>query len=224
MADITEIFDHKKLVKEKLIPFGFEINPDQHFYYYQKILPGSDFVFTIQITEQGSITTEVMDPVLNEPYILHLTKAVGGFVGNVREQYKKILSEIAENCFIPDVFQNPQSKQILAYIAETYGDELEFLWKKFDDNAILRRKDNQKWYAVLMTISKRKLGIHSDQIAEIIDLRIQPEQIKSLIDHQSYFPGWHMNKKNWYTVILDHSVPTEELCRRIDQSYLLAKK
>ncbi|MDE6730603.1 MAG: MmcQ/YjbR family DNA-binding protein [Oscillospiraceae bacterium] len=224
MTDMTEIFKHKKLVKEKLIPFGFEIHPEQHFYDYQKILPGSDFILTVRISEQGEIFTEVIDPVLHEPYILHLTDAVGEFVGNVREQCQKILSEIAENCFIPDVFQNPQSKQILAYVRETYGDELEFLWKKFDDNAILRRKDSQKWYAVLMTIAKRKLGMDSDQTVEIIDLRIQPEQIESLIDDQNYFPGWHMNKKHWYTIILDHSVPTEELCRRIDESYLLAKK
>lgn len=224
MVQVTDLFQRKKLVIEKLIPFGFEKKQDQSLYYYQKILPESCFILTVRISEHGEVSTEVIDPVLNEPYILHLTDAVGGFVGNVREQYKKILSEIAENCFEPDVFRNPQSQEIISYVSKTYGDTLEFLWKKFDDNAILRRKDNQKWYAVLMTISKRKLGIDSDQAAEIIDLRIQPEQINSLIDYQNYFPGWHMNKKHWYTIILDDSVSTEEICKRIDASYLLTKK
>ena len=32
-----------------------------------------------------------------------------------------------------------------------------------------------------------------------------------------------MNKKHWYTVILDGSVPFEEICRRIDESYGSAK-
>lgn len=224
MLQTTDLFQHKKLVIEKLIPFGFTISQDQNFYHYQKILPESQFILTVRISKSGEVFTEIIDPILNEPYILHLTDAVGGFVGNVREQYKKILSEIAESCFEPDVFQNPQSQEILSYVKKKYNDNLEFLWKKFDDNAILRRKDNQKWYAVLMTISKRKLGIDSDQMAEIIDLRIQPEQITLLIDYQKYFPGWHMNKKHWYTMILDDSVPTKEICRRIDESYLLAKK
>ncbi len=33
-----------------------------------------------------------------------------------------------------------------------------------------------------------------------------------------------MNKKTWYTVILDGSVSTADICRRIDDSYALAKK
>ena len=33
-----------------------------------------------------------------------------------------------------------------------------------------------------------------------------------------------MNKKHWYTILLDDSVPLEEICRRIDRSYLLAVK
>ena len=37
-------------------------------------------------------------------------------------------------------------------------------------------------------------------------------------------PGWHMNKKNWYTIILDGRIQTEEVCTRIDESYRLAKK
>ena len=44
-----------------------------------------------------------------------------------------------------------------------------------------------------------------------------------MIDKKRYFPGWHMNKKHWYTIILDGSVSTEEICSRIDESYRLAK-
>ena len=38
-----------------------------------------------------------------------------------------------------------------------YCDELEFLWQKFPDNAVWRRKDNKKWYGALLTVSKEKL-------------------------------------------------------------------
>lgn len=50
----------------------------------------------------------------------------------------------------------------------------------------------------------------------------QPERMESLIDRKVYFPGWHMNKKHWYTMILDGSVERRELFRRIDESYRLA--
>ena len=51
-----------------------------------------------------------------------------------------------------------------------------------------------------MIVSKRKLGIDSHELVEIIDLRETPEVIENLIDYQHYYPGWHMNKKHWYTI------------------------
>jgi len=37
-------------------------------------------------------------------------------------------------------------------------------------------------------------------------------------------PGYHMNKKHWNTVILDDSLPAEEVFRMIDDSYDLVVK
>ena len=110
----------------------------------------------------------------------------------------------------------------MAYVRENYGDELEFLWEKFPDCAVWRRRDSRKWYAVLLTVSRRKLGLPSDDREEILDLRCDPGLLQQRIDNRFYFPGWHMNKKHWYTIILDGSVPLERICRHIDESYLLA--
>ena len=57
-----------------------------------------------------------------------------------------------------------------------------------------------------------------------MDLRLSPELMEATVDGKKYFPGWHMNKKNWYTVMLDGSLPTEEIFSRIDESYRLALK
>lgn len=75
-----------------------------------------------------------------------------------------------------------------------------------------------------MIVSKRKLGIDSDELVEIIDLRETPEVIENLIDYQHYYPGCHMNKKYWYTILLDGSVYFEDICHRIDRSYDLTQK
>ena len=44
--------------------------------------------------------------------------------------------------------------------------------------------------------------------------------------YESVLPGYHQNKEHWNTVILDGSVPTEEIKRMIAESYdlVIAKK
>lgn len=188
MDIIHTVFKRKKINFSKLIPFGFI--QDQNTYKYKKILSESEFVLTVKITEDGSISTELIDATVNEPYTLHLVDgAVGSFVGKVKMQYEETLTEIAEKCFEPDVFKSRQAKALIEYVRQKYASELEFLWEKFPDNAVWRRADNKKWYGVILTVSKSKLGLKSDEVVEIIDLRIQSEKMAELIDNERYFPG-----------------------------------
>ena len=39
-------------------------------------------------------------------------------------------------------------EEIFQYVKEQYGTELEYLWKKDPDSAVLRHK-NGKWYAII---------------------------------------------------------------------------
>lgn len=224
MSDIIQsIFINKKVSLPKITSFGFVQEGSN--YVYRKVLNESGFKLTVTIALDGRVSAEVIDPAFGEPYALHLIEgATGSFVGKIKSEYEEILTNIAINCFDIDVFKSACAKVVIEYVYNTYGNNLEFLWDKFPDNAIWRRNDTGKWYGALLTISKRKLGIKSDEIVEIIDLRIQPERLEVLIDNEKYYPGYHMNKKHWYTIILDFSVPIEEVCRRIDESYLLAEK
>ena len=113
---------------------------------------------------------------------------------------------------------------MIEYIKNKYNDELEFLWEKFPNNAIFRRKDNKKWYAVLLTIPLNKLKIKSNEIVEIIDIKASEEQINELIDNKTVYEGYHMNKKHWITVVLNSSMQNEKLFELIDKSYQLANK
>lgn len=223
MNIIDEIFKRKKVNVSKLLAYGFSENGEG--FYFNTILPSTNFKITIEITKKGLIKTSVIDTETAEPYTLHLNDgAAGSFVGVVRAEFEQILTDIAQKCFDTEVFKSKQAKEIIDYIRAKYGDELEFLWQKFPDNAVWRRKDNKKWYGALLIIPKSKLVNHSKEMVEIIDLRINPEQVKSTIDNKKYFAGWHMNKNNWFTIILDGSVSTSEICQRIDESYGLATK
>ncbi|WP_334092564.1 MmcQ/YjbR family DNA-binding protein [Helicobacter typhlonius] len=122
------------------------------------------------------------------------------------------------------LFESENAQKIIEYVEQKYGDTLEYLWRKFPNNAIWRRKDNRKWYAALLKIPKSKLGLVSNECVEILNVKVDCAEIDFLVDCQKYFAGYHMNKKHWVTICLDGSVDFEELCERIDASYLLAKK
>ncbi|MCH5276888.1 MAG: MmcQ/YjbR family DNA-binding protein [Desulfovibrionaceae bacterium] len=219
-----ENFFHKKKSNEnKLLNYGF-IKKDDTYQYDVSILE-NQFLFSVYIYTNGKISTKMIERSTNEEYSLYkVTASAGFFVGKVRAACEAVLTDISQKCFDPDIFQSEQTLEIIDYVRKKYGDELEFLWDKFPDNAIWRRKDNQKWYGLLLTISKEKLGLKSREMAEILDLRLNAELMADTVDHKKYFPGWHMNKKSWYTIILDRSVSTEEICQRMDQSYRLAAK
>lgn len=221
---MSQVFFQKRIaVAEKLLAYGFTYGGTG--YCYATDIAEGQFRLTIWVSGSGDVKTQVVDKDSGDEYILHRTaKATGAFVGMVKADYEAVLAEIAERCFEPDVFKSQQAKQIIAHVRDTYGDELEFLWKKFPDNAIWRRKDTNKWYAALLTVSARKLGLDSDEVLEIIDLRMKPEEIAKIVDNERYFLGYHMNKKHWITICLNGAVPMDEICRRIDISYQLAVK
>ena len=72
-----------------------------------------------------------------------------------------------------------------------------------------------------MTITKRKLGIDSDDIIEIIDIKHPTDRIENIIDNINIFKGYHMNKKHWITIILDNKIEDKILFKLIDTSYIL---
>ncbi|MBQ7095001.1 MAG: MmcQ/YjbR family DNA-binding protein [Clostridia bacterium] len=105
---------------------------------------------------------------------------------------------------------------ILKYIEETYGASPEFLWKDLPDAAALRHPCG-KWFGVWMRISRRKLGLAEEAPVEVLNLKRDP--MLGLADGRRIFPAYHMNKEHWITVLLDGSVPFEELKGLIAMSY-----
>lgn len=123
-----------------------------------------------------------------------------------------------------DIFKSKQARQIIKYVEEKYNNKLEFLWIKFPKYAIFRHKENKKWYAILMSLEENKLGIESDKIIDIVVLKNNRDNIINLIDNEKYFAGYHMNKRNWFTIKLDDSVPIKEIYYFIDESYIITNK
>ena len=218
---LDQIFKNKKVNFDKLIPYGFTVADNT--YYLQRDIMDGQFSLSVKVTE-ADIETEVLDLSTNEPYTLFLvSEAVGSFVGDIRTEYQNIMLDIAERCFDDCIFKSEYAQSVIKYVTEKYGDSLEFLWEKFTDNAIWRRKDNQKWYALMLVVKKDRLGFDSDEKIEAMDLRYNADKIDELVDNKKFFRGYHMNKKHWITICLDGSVTLSEIYALIDNSYLLAK-
>jgi predicted DNA-binding protein (MmcQ/YjbR family) len=59
---------------------------------------------------------------------------------------------------------------------------------------------------------------------EPLTIALKADPVDAIILRRQYpgvKPGYHLNKKHWNTVTLDGSIPDEELCRMIDDSYRL---
>ena len=44
-------------------------------------------------------------------------------------------------------------------LKKEYGVEPDYPWGKYPSNAVFRHEDNKKWFALVMTVSKDKLGL-----------------------------------------------------------------
>ena len=190
-------------------------------YKYETNILDDEFILTVIVSSDGELDTILKETDTGEPYVLFkIDSAVGEFVGKIRTEVAEVLSDIKEKCCDNSVFISERTKDAIRYIKEKYGVEPEFLWEKFPDTCIFRRKDNDLWFALVLSVNAKKLGIEEDKIVELLLVRGNP----SLIDNKTVFIGWHMNKKSWISMILDERTPEEKLRSAIDQSFDFAKK
>ena len=222
MREINNFIKDKKIDFKKLEKFGFKLKDNS--YYYQTLLLKNQFKMSVKISLDNSIFTEIIDTETNEPYVLHLLEMKrSGYSEKVCKAYSEVLEKIKKECFEDEIFKANYTKEIITYVKNKYEDKLEFLWEKSPKNAVIRRKSSNKWYAVILTVSKRKLNLDCDEIIEVINLHNIAEEIEKLIDNKKYFPAYHMNKKYWCTICLDGTVELKEIYKLIDISYELAK-
>ena len=222
MREVKDFIKDKKIDLKKLEEFGFKLINKS--YYYHTSLLKNQFKMSVKISLDNSIFTEIIDTETNEAYVLHLLEIKrSGYSEKVYKAYSEVLEKIKKECFEDEIFKANYAKEFINYIKNKYGDELEFLWERSPKTAVVRRKNSKKWYAVILTLSRRKLNLDSDEAVEVINLHNNPEEIEKLIDNKRYFPAYHMNKKHWCTICLDGTVELEKIYRLIDISYELAK-
>ena len=58
----------------------------------------------------------------------------------------------------------------------------------------------------------------------VVNLKCDTRLIGSFRQEPGIFPGWHMNKAHWLSVVLDGTVEDEKIRFLVDMSYELTRK
>lgn len=110
-------------------------------------------------------------------------------------------------------------QELLEWVKRQYGTEPDYPWA--DDNAVLRHRENRKWYGLVMEVERGKLGMPGAGAVCALNVKCEPVLIGSLRERPGFHPAYHMNKDKWITVRLDGSVAAEEIRNLVDLSYRL---
>ena len=112
-------------------------------------------------------------------------------------------------------------EEVFAYVKKKYKAEPEYLWRSYPDYAVFRHAENRKWFGIVMNVAESVLNINGGGRADILNVKVDdPILLDLLLRQPGYFPGWHMNRRNWISILLDGTVAFEEICGMIDAGFL----
>lgn len=213
------IFKKSKFIEDKAISYGF-LKEDK-FYKYTKDIMDNRFTINIFVNKEGKVTGKIYDKEFdNEEYTAYRVESnIGSFAKSVREEYENILIEIEKKCFKKQLFIYNQTNRIVELIKIKYKSKPNFEWDKYPGFATFKNNNTDKWYAIIMNITKEKLGEEDTTEVEIINVKVDSEKIEELIKIKGIYKAYHMNKKYWISIVLDDSLEDDLIMKYIEESY-----
>ena len=213
----NEIFD-KNIFNSKLaIAYGFSKVGD--YYILQSDIDVENFNMIVKIGKD-SFEVNVIELPFNEEYILfNVLDSKGKFVSKIRKKVNGLIEDIVKNCFTSLDYR----KLLLDYVREKYGTIPEEPWED-NNHATIKTSNSKKWYGIFMSIPYKTLGLEKSGKIDVLNVKLNPELIESLIDKKHFFPAYHMNKKYWITILLDSDTDLNLVKSLIDESFKLVEK
>ena len=210
----NDVFDKGKLNIDNLILYGFK--KGNASYEYKKNL-NEDLYVLFKVNEKSFIY-DVYDNFDNLYLPFNVKENYGSYVLSIKDKVEKIKEDIINKCFSKDDFKS----MILSYVHKTYNTKEEYPWKDMKEYFTL--KVNNKWYLLYMNIPYKSINKDKEGKVDVINVKLMPNEIESLIDYKTYYPAYHMNKKYWMTIVLDNNVQFEIVKSLIDRSYEIVSK
>ena len=114
-------------------------------------------------------------------------------------------------------------QEFFEHCLKTYGTTPDYPFGHGLETAVFRHKDNRKWYALLMKLSRRKFGLDSDELIYVVNLKVPMELSCSFGVEDGVYPAYHMNKLHWVSVLLPDA--TDDVVRfLVSVSFELTEK
>ena len=113
--------------------------------------------------------------------------------------------------------------ELLSHVEQKYGVKPEYLWSRWPNYAVLRHSENRKWFGILMDVPAARLGLEGVDNLEVLNVKVDPEDALALRLADDILPAYHMNKKNWVSVLIEGGIPDEMLLDLIEMSHRLTK-
>ena len=115
-------------------------------------------------------------------------------------------------------------QELTDYILATYSIEPDYPFPMDDVSHVFRHIENRKWFALVMNVPYKTLGLDAEGAVDIVNVKCDPLLIGSLRGKPGFLPAYHMNKDKWMTVLLDGTAGRDEIKMLLDVSYRLTKR
>lgn len=112
-----------------------------------------------------------------------------------------------------------QRERIMKYVQNRYGTDPECLWAKYPNYAVYRQPASGKWFAIIMDIPRNRLELDGDEVVDVMNVKCGPLMVGSLMAQDGFLPAYHMSKVTWISVLLDDTVPDEQIFPLLELSY-----
>lgn len=113
--------------------------------------------------------------------------------------------------------------ELEAYIKDAFGILPDHPFARYPEISVFRHTENRKWFAAQMTIPKTTIGIEEDGMIDIVNVKCDPEILRSFHGQTGIYPAYHMNRNHWLTAVLDGSVDDNTMEFLLGISYDLTK-
>ena len=88
---------------------------------------------------------------------------------------------------------------------------------------IFRRADNNQRFAAIKNVGRLSVDAGQTGRIDILNVSLDPRLVASLRTRgEGFRPAWRMNRNRWVTILLDGSVPDDEIRSYLDTSYKFA--
>lgn len=70
-----------------------------------------------------------------------------------------------------------------------------------------------------MEVSRERLGLLGEGRADVLNLKVDPLLLGSLLETPGFLPAYHMNKAHWVSLLLDGPLAEEDIHPLLGMSY-----